>query len=1158
MYLHTNKETYLNHKRIIARIFVAFALLFVPLDLLHAQVTKGSISGSVVDASGAFVSDATLKATSQQTGSVYQTTSEKSGTFRFSLIPPGSYRVEITKTGFNSKTISSVVVQTAQDSGLGSVKLLVAGAEVDIQVSDSYTSLIETSQAQITNTFASQKLELLTGVEENQGLDNLALLVPGVNATRDTSFGNTNGVSFSANGIRGRNNDQQIDGQNNNDNSVTGPSLSVSDAELVGEYQIVTNNFGPEYGRNGGSVVNVVTKSGTNTIHGSVYGFWTNNKLETLTNVEKQYEGLTSRPRSNTEFGGFTFGAPIVKDRLFFFNGFNEQLYHETAVRLSDYLTPTPNGITQASSYKWVDSNALAALKAYGPYAFSDGNPQPIASTVSTTIYTDANNNQYPVEVAGVKRSVPTRNHQFNWLPRVDYQKGKDTVVGRYLLSRSNAFDVGDNGAGGWFYNEPALGQSAKFGWTRAFTDTIVNELSVSFSRNNVQFGGSSNNSDVSTGNLAQGVASISAGTGNLGYGTATNMPQGRIVNGWQIQDNFTYQLNKHHLKAGINWTYQRSPNVFLPYINGRFVYKDWAHYFLNQASTITVANGSPNLDFREYDTVAYAGDDWQITPNLTLNLGVTYSFYGQPANLFHDKDVKQQKSSDPLWNPALDLSITAAPHLDSDFKLFAPSVGFAWTPSLLGDAHKTVIRGGYRLAYDPPFYNIYLNMSSAAPQVFLQTLSSTAQTYGVLPANPIGTNVRNALSSYLTRGVKDPRKYSQTTVDKNFGVDHVQSWSLGVQYEFAQNLVAEARYVGNHANHLFQSSNANPYLAGLEASFPDEVPSTITLGTNGRVDGNSSVIRKRGNTGWSDYHGLQTQVRADNLFQQLTLTAAYTFSKTTDNSSDIYATDTLAFSQNPLNYKNAEHGLSDIDFPHNFTFTFAEQIPAYKKQEGLIGHTLGGWAVSGTYFIASGQNYTPTQYGFDYYGSYSGVADYTFNSSFAGSLDGLRPYVANKKVSPAKVGAYAGDAYNYFGGSALGSLSSTQLIDYNYANLTYNNTGTAEVRTVTADQVHYILNSATAQSVRNTPWGNARRNELRDYWTNTGNLSVIKYINLHEGLKAQVRANVSNVFNHPNYSSIDSTIDDAGLNGESQGFADPTVTSGGRRAIVFSAKISW
>ena len=817
--------------RVASPFLLVFALLIAAVlpGVSFAQVTKGSISGSVTDPTGALISDATVKATNTQTGAVTLTTADKSGNFHFSLLDPGSYRVQIQRPGFSSKILNNVIVQTSQDTGLGAVALAAGGATETVEVSATSTPLIETTQSQITNTFSSQNLEMFTNVNENQGLDNLALLVPGVNASRDLNFGDTNGAAVASNGSRGRNNDQQIDGQNNNDNSVTGPALEVSDAEFVSEYQIITNNFGPEYGRNGGSVINVVTKSGTNHLHGSIYGYWTNSDLQALSTYQKTYEGLTVQPRSNTEFSGFTVGFPIVKDRLFFFNGFDEQLFHQSEVYTSGSVSPTPTGLAQAAACPYVNSAALSALQTYGPFAFTTGNPIVYGSPLTINIAPAGSDTLCNVEFGAVQRAVPEKQHLFNWLPRTDYSNGRDTFVARYILSRNNFFDIGDNGPGGWFYNEPSFAQAVKLGWTRAITQHIANELSVAWSRENTQFGGSSNNSDPSVANIEQGVANISIGqTGqgasSLGYGPADNLPQGRIVNTWQIQDNFTWQLGNHHLKAGVNWTYQRSPNVFLPNINGTFDFNNWSAYFQSQPYEINIADGNYKLDFREHDTFLYAGDDWQLSPSLILNLGITWTFYGQPANLFNKIDTAQQTGPNPLWDPTLPLSVTTSPALPSHYNLFGPSVGFAWSPGFLGGLHKTTIRGGYRLAYDPPFYNIYLNMAEAAPQVLSQSLTAPSQVNGVLPSNPIGPNVRSALAPYLVSGVADPRTYTEITVAPNFTADYASSWSLGIQREITNQLVAEARYVGNHGGNLFQTINANPYLAGLQANFPGEI----------------------------------------------------------------------------------------------------------------------------------------------------------------------------------------------------------------------------------------------------------------------------------------------------------------------------------------------
>ncbi len=163
-------------------------------------------------------------------------------------------------------------------------------------------------------------------------LDNLALFVPGVVSARDNGFSNTNGGGgFSVNGLRGRNNDQQIDGQNNNDNSVAGPGLFLSDTEFVQQYVIITDQFGPEYGRNAGSVVNVITKSGTNAWHGSIYGTEKQFHPELHDQlpedrVRTDLKQIDQQPRLQDEFTGFTIGGPMVKNKLFFFGGFDKRL----------------------------------------------------------------------------------------------------------------------------------------------------------------------------------------------------------------------------------------------------------------------------------------------------------------------------------------------------------------------------------------------------------------------------------------------------------------------------------------------------------------------------------------------------------------------------------------------------------------------------------------------------------------------------------------------------------------------------------------------------------------------------------------------------------------------------------------------------------------
>jgi hypothetical protein len=1006
-------------------------------------------------------------------------------------------------------------------------------------------------------------LTVFPGLNFNVGLDNLALQVPGVVATRDNNRANTNGGGFSANGLRGRANHQQIDGANNNDNSVTGPGLFVGNTDFVQEYQITTNNFGPEYGRNAGSVVNIITKSGTNAWHGDVFVTEGNNKLNSLSSAQKAFQGLHKLPPHNDEFSGGAIGGPIKKDKVFVFAGFDDEIIPGSAVFSTGSLTPTPTGLQQLQAC-FPNSTSLQALAAYGPFGVKGGNAT-ISGTPTTKTAT-VGGVSCPFEASGVKRTLNTSTHIYETMGRLDVNTGKNRIYGRFMWQKSTPFNAGGS-ATGYPYNVPSMGQQWGVSWTRSISSSMFNEARLNFGRLGVQFGGNDiENTIPQMSNLASGLATITMPSGYASWGPPNNLPQGRIVNTYQFQDNWSYLHGRHQFKAGANLTYQRSPNVFLPYYNGGFSFSSFNNFIANIPSAVNITLGNPNLDFREHDSFFYFGDDFKVKSNLVLNLGITYTYFGQPANLFHNADVKRESGSTPFFNPALPLSVRTFPQLPAPKNSVGPSIGFAYSPNW-GGAGKTVIRGGYRLAYDPPFYNIYLNMASSAPQVLAQTIRAGGAT--PLLAQPFGPANRAELASYLTLGVADPRSFTQTSVAPDFRADYVQSWSFGIQRQLGPNVVFESRYVGNHGGSLFQTINGNPYIAGIAAAFPNALPSGVTpcpaadavVSTAvGRVDCTRGVVRLRTNTAMSDYHGWQTELRTTNLWSQLTLRTAFTWSKTTDNVSEIFSSNaggsTTAISQNPLDYIHAEHGLSGQDIPKSLTLSFYEEIPAFRSQAGVVGHILGGWAVAGSYLIASGQPYTASQRYLAYSTGSSGF-DTTFNSGFFGYPDGAaRPFLGNPAAPVSTVGIYAGDLCAYDGAVGCGMAANTVLSFNAY------NQGLGEY-IIAPNGAHFIVNGPTAQSVYGSPWGNVGRNILRDYQTNRANFSVFKNIKVTERVKVRFDTTFFNVFNHPNFYSVDPYLDDAGVLQEEYGFGIPSLYSGttssnGQRQITFGLRVDF
>jgi len=1182
------------------------------------QVLKGSISGTAVDQQNAVVAGATVKATNTSTGGVLTTTSDSSGLFRFNLIPAGEYKIEVSAPNFKTSVQNNVVVTAGRDSGLGTIKLTVGETNTTVEVT-AEAPLIETTQAQVTNTFSGVQLSTFAGVQENEGLDNLALFVPGVSSVRDNSFSNTNGgVGFSVNGLRGRNNDQQIDGQNNNDNSVGGPGLFVSDAEFVSQYVLVTNQFGPEYGRNSGSVVNIVTKSGGNAWHGSIYGSENNSILNSLNNAQKNPDicgfaadgvspgpdCLTKPPRLNDEFGGFTIGGPWIKNKLFFFGGFDEELVSQQGQFTSGGVAPTPAGLAALSACATTANQqaAVAALAKFGPYGISGGNPTPGAISPLTISACPS------ATFATVSRTVAQPEHFFNWVMKNDIQLGNDTITGRYIFNRGNFFNVPDNPGAGYFFNVPALSQAVLASWTHNLSAHMVNELRGSFGRLNVEFGGSNitGAAEPQMSQLDQALANITFNSGsNLGFGPATNLPQGRIVNTWQAQDNWNYVLGKHQLKAGVNWTYQRSPNVFLPNINGQFRFGSWNSFFNNTPNRIRVANGPSSLDFREYDTFLYGGDDFKVTQHLTVQLGVTWSYYGQPANLFNDITTKRESnpatafwaSTEPLTggflNPgaAIPLSVRTDPIIPAPKNSFGPSFGFTYSPQwggFLTGHGKTVFRGGYRMLYDPPFYNIYLNVSTSAPEVFLQTFTGGSLAGKPLPAVPTGPNVRSELAPSLQKGVFDPRTFAETFITPKFGPDKVHTWTLGLERELTKSAAIEARYVGNHAYGLFQTLDNNPFIADLKADFPNLVPASLTPCPAsqafapvaiGRVNCNEGVGRVRANSGYSNYQAAQVEFRANNLFKQLTIRSAYTYSKTLDNVSEIFSTfgggNSSFAAQNPANQVNfpGEYSFSGLDYPHQWSILFTEQLPFFKEQHGLAGHILGGWAFSGNYIIASGQRYNPTQI---FEATALSPKDY-FDNRYIANFPGVETahtFLGNMSAPATAVGIFAGDACNLLEPTAGGACAvpATTLLSetamgpncISGATDSLGNPLPCAVVPVTKDQVRFITNSQTAQSVFGTPFGNTPRNLPQDAITNIGNASIFKNIKLGEHANFEFHTSFLNVFNHSNFSSVDPFVIDAGLHGSFTGFGDPTQTPSVNtgapptRRIIFGGKLTF
>ena len=1196
-----------SRKERVFALLTAWALvlgMFLPLSAtsVMAQATTGTLRGTVTDPNGAAVAGATVTVQNEATGvTTPPLTTNSEGAFDAPGLPPGSYSVTVEAAGFKRAVNKGTNVNVGVVNPVA-VVLEAGNVAETVTVTAGTEEVVQRDQAQISTTIEARRIQDLPSNGAGGGIDTLALLAPGVVANRSGGT-NTNGTGLSVNGNRGRSNNFQIDGADNNDLSVGGPALFVDFQDSVQEFQVITNNFSAQYGRNQGAVVNIVTKGGTNTYHGTAFLFHQDNKvLNSLNNLEKRSGQTEPDPSLYNVFGG-TFGGPLHlprfgeggpaiwngKDRLFFFGAYQGIRNPSTVTASTTSLAILPSEFGRLSS-TFPNNGLIAAYVRYSPFAIPGASPSTFAAGTPQTVFVNPNltgNARFsstpqagftgPFQIGGpydvinlggnlfqaaqIERTVSTAYNENYYSLRFDAKPtDRDNVTVRYL----NQKGVSENGVGtisiGFLGDLPASSKNFGGGWTRTLTNTIVNEFRGSYQKIGIEFGGGC---DVATPGCTPGPAQIGSAlaridfSGALGLtktnalqsiGPATNLPQGRIGKVYQLADNLSWTVGRHSLLMGAEYKHLSNISPFLPVYNGNFTYTSAARIINNAPATIGVTGGDPLLAFTEDDQYYFFQDDFKIRPNLTLNLGVRYEYTGQPFNALNEQSVARE--NDParrFYNPALPLSVRTVPAIAADKNNIAPRVGFAYSPrfwrTFLGE-DATVIRGGFSIAYDPAFYNILSNVQNAAPfsaslNVAPNLLTSTTTSPLPLPANPTGENVRAAAvaSGVLPLGQLDPRFLSQTRVSDDFHSPYSMQFSMGVQHQFGRRHVAEVRYVGTRGVGLFQNINDNffigPLVNGLAAktlpfqvgnsvvnqavtfpSFSNLLPPGTTAAVcvndpatplvnesacTGRLKAGLVGITTRANSGNSIYHSMQSRYNGRLLNDSLSLGLAYTWSKTIDDSSEIFAqADVLSpNAQNPFCVNRCERGPSALDRPHAFSANFIYDAPWFREQRGFVGHILGGWQLNSTYILTSGATFTPGQ-------SLNGNIGLGNTYLTAGD----RPFLANANADRRQVGISQIDAAILYGIPIVnpnGFWSQTAI------------NATGDVIPVTPNDVKYIFNGPGAAKIFGTPFGSAGRNIERGPIFNQLNLGLFKNIKVYERLTVQLRGEAYNVLNHPN-----------------------------------------
>jgi Carboxypeptidase regulatory-like domain/TonB dependent receptor len=903
------------------RLAIVSSLLFS--ISLCGQVSTGSLSGYILDPSERSVSGATV--TLQLVGRAVQRTrqTDSAGFYRFEELAPGDYQVVVNATGFASLRTEGVRVEVDGRARLD-VRVPVAGKSEKVVV-QGRTLELETESSELGAVLDQSRIELLP-LNQRDFLQ-LALLMSGVAPPVQGSELSTRGTfAMHANGGREEANNYLLDGVDNNDSDNGGYVLQPS-IDAIQEFKIATNSYSAEYGKASAGQVNVITRAGSNGLHGTVYDYLRNRDLD----ARNFFDGTSRAEYIRNQFGAGGGGA-IRKDKTFFYANFEglRELQGQTqlgtvptaAVRRGDLSslgatvsdpftgTPFPGNILPTSR---ISSHAAQVLALFPSpnLAGTGGNYQ------GSPVYT-GNQNQGS--------------------GRIDHRLSRSAeLTVRYTYGRRDLFEpFAENqvelpGFGDHVYDR---GHNALIHYQQTLGARAANSLIFGLNRAVRQIFPQNQQVDV---NKLWGVNYLPTVPRDFGYpgvsiagfsrvGDVAALPIDRADNTYQMVDNFSLIRGAHSLKAGGEARILQLNAYIEVYSRGQI------NFFgaLTGSAMGDMLMGFPNLGIKSTYTgpqtqrakswSGYFQDDWKVSRSLTLNLGVRYEYdtpSTDPTNrmaTFNFKDARIEQ----VGTNGLSRSGTS-PHR----KEFAPRVGFAWSP-----LRHTVVRGGYGLYYDAGMFvvnsSLYFN-----PPFFTISVFFPSETSLITLDNPFATS----------NGFTPPAALS--VVSPNFAPSYTQHWSLDIQREIDHVGVFTAAYAAAKGTHLPRSLDINQ----------PQSPGSGDIATRSPYPAYSNILMTESG-GNSEYQSLQASFNR-RLARGVSVLAAYTFSKSIDDTSAFLPTaPDQNFPQNSHNFR-LERGLSSYDIPHRATLAFFYQIPGASRW-------TRGFGVSGIFTAQSGQPFTP------------------------------------------------------------------------------------------------------------------------------------------------------------------------------------------------------
>lgn len=921
-------------RRSLGWILPLLGLLLAPRPAL-AQFS-GALQGTVTDAQKAVVADAIVMVTNVQSGVSREATTSSDGVYRVPSLAPGAYRVEVVKPGFSNALRESVSVGISESVRID-FTLELSGLKESVTVTTA-APVVETEQGRVSGRV--DRMQLQEMPLSGRNLYNLIALQPGVTGKgvsasisggggADDSFAGESAPRINASGQRDEANNYTVDDTSTNGVARGGITNLTPNTESVEEVRVVSNNFSAVDGRSPGAQVQVITKAGTNQFRGSGSYYYQSDKLT----AKNRFEAAV--PKFDKNQFGYSLGGPIERNKLFFFTSY-EGLRQEGA-RGSNFTVETPefrNFVTQRAP----NSIAARLLRDFAPAVnpttgFRDlGSPAPGPNTIGPA---DG------ILDVGTAFFVPEgwrRGNQFN--ARADYElrPGKDRLYGNFYRTNSYAVTGGIRPE----FNRPT--PNTTHYWNVNYTKTIssskLNEVRAGMMRL-VGLPDVPKHLEIPGINIQGGVS----GFGQSGY------PNGWWQTNWQFKDIFTVIKSSHLIKMGgeLRQMYGSASNTnnYIP----NYTFTNLLNFADDEAIQmqryVDPRNGEPVTAFSELTQTEWAlfvDDDWKVTKNLTINMGLRYENYGT----FKDSD-------DGLRNLILGPGASiferiAAARVDfvdefypTDNNNFGPRLGFAWDPK--GDG-KMSVRGGYGLAFDRLMNLPAENYRHSPPLRGSVTLgpqfNNTSFTYSLGDASRpyLGYPVDPALQAGLDsrNGVRGAR-VSLTVVDPDLKNPVTHNWFVGVQREIMWGMVAEANYLGSAGRNLYNAYNVNRFVGDLagDNQFNGFNPSFATI----------TMVRSNSR---ANYHGGTVTLRR-NFTQGYTLQGAYTFGRA-KNDADV-AVGSTAY-QDAANI-NADYAIAGYDVPHKLALVGLWEMPFFRNSGGMTQKLLGGWQLAGSAILQAG-----------------------------------------------------------------------------------------------------------------------------------------------------------------------------------------------------------